>query len=282
MLDLVVINQTKGILETNISELELFVASKLESYNPELYEGDAESAKKDRAELNKSKTALSSARKELIKELMQPYSDFESRCKKLEKDIDVASSKLDEIVKVKENAEKTAKKIRCEELWLSKNFTLFPMDKIFNQKWLNKTTKDSEINAEMDAIIEKVYSELKLIERFAEDSDTLKSIYLDNLDIGYTLDYGEELKKNREKIAEEKATRDEREVKVQFNQVQQDIRESAKNVDVDNLVNDILGVEEIKKEFSFVIKATDNQVLDLRNYLASKGILVESLDEITF
>lgn len=46
MLELQVVNQTVGVLETNISELETFVEAKLQEYNPENYLGDADTAKK--------------------------------------------------------------------------------------------------------------------------------------------------------------------------------------------------------------------------------------------
>ena len=84
-LELQVIENKKGVLNTNIEMLETFVTEKLKEYTPEQYAGDSEAAKKDRAELNKSEKALASARKELIAELMQPYQDFESRCVRLEK-----------------------------------------------------------------------------------------------------------------------------------------------------------------------------------------------------
>ena len=79
-LELVVTKNVVGALETNIEQLEVYVTSKLEEYKPELYKGDAVSAKKDRAELNNSKKFLANTRINLMRELMKPYSDFETRC----------------------------------------------------------------------------------------------------------------------------------------------------------------------------------------------------------
>ena len=75
-LELVVTEKAVGYLETNIEALETYVKQKLEEYNPENYMGDADLAKKDRAELNKARDKISRARKELIAELMKPYNDF--------------------------------------------------------------------------------------------------------------------------------------------------------------------------------------------------------------
>ena len=87
-LTLCVTKNVAGVLETNISALEEFVKNKLEEYNPANYAGDADSAKKSRAELNNAKKELSAARIKLINELMKPYSDFETRCKNLERMIE--------------------------------------------------------------------------------------------------------------------------------------------------------------------------------------------------
>lgn len=164
-LELRVTKNVVGVLETNIEQLEAYVTAKLEEYKPETYFGDADMARKDRAELNNSKKVLSQARIQLMRELMKPYSDFETRCKNLEKMIDTASGKLDDIVKTKEEEEKTAKKIRITEIWNSRNFTIVSLEKIFNPRWLNKTCKEKEIVTEIDAVIAHIYDDLKKIEK---------------------------------------------------------------------------------------------------------------------
>ena len=173
-LDLVVIEKSAGTLETNIDELEKFIDARLEDYTPDKFKGNADSAKKKRAELNSGREKLKRSRIDLINELMKPYSDFEERCKTLEKKIDKASAALDEIVKTKENEEKENKRKKIELFWKTKEFDLFPLDKIFNEKWLNKTYKESDILDEMDSVIERTYKDLKTIEKF-DDADTLKA-----------------------------------------------------------------------------------------------------------
>src|SRR5574344_935444 len=247
-LQLVVTKNVTGVLETNISTLENFVDNKLKSYTPELYNGDADSAKKDRAELNNSKKFLTQSRIQLMNELMKPYADFETRCKNLEGKIDTASKRLDEIVKAKENEEKAKKQNEIQNLWNSKNFVLVPLDKVFNQKWLNKGTKQFEIENEMDSIINKIYTDLKIIEKYSDDAETLKAHYLDCLNISDTLDYGEELKKNREKIAKEKEEREAREhnkiIEQQKEEVATEKVEQEKNAEAKTLASAALGETE--------------------------------------
>lgn len=285
-LELVVTKNVVGVLETNITQLENYVNQKLTEYNPNQYKGDADSAKKDRAELNNAKKTLSQARINLMKELMKPYSDFETRCKNLEKKIDSASGQLDVIVKEKENEEKQKKKDFVIEIWKSKNFDLVSVEKIFNQKWLNKTAKEKDISDEMNSIIKKIYSELKIIERY-EDSETLKAHYLLNLDLNETLAYGEELKETRRLAEEEAKNRDEREHNEKLEEQKKEVVEEALNIvrqeSLSDLANQVLEVDSITtvKEYVFSIKATDEQLLRLKS--ACNDLCIEyNVEELTF
>ena len=74
-LELIVIEKTVGTLDTNIAELEKFVEERLVDYDPKKFEGDADTAKKKRAELNTAKQKLTRSRIDLVKELMKPYEE---------------------------------------------------------------------------------------------------------------------------------------------------------------------------------------------------------------
>ena len=286
-LDLVVTEKAVGFLNTNIAQLELLVDKRLEDYKPENYMGDADLAKKDRAELNKASEQIKRSRINLINELMKPYQDFEDRCKALEKKIAKASASLDEIVKVKEQEEKDGKKHKIELQWLTKNFDLVPLDKIFNPKWLNKTYKFNDIDSEMDEAIKKIYSELKLIDRFADDAETLKAHYLINLDIGETMDYGEELQKQREVAKREAEGRAEREhtekIEQQKEELEQERIEQNQNKSVESLVDEALGRETKKERREYVIsvKCFDDEILQIKEILNSLEIEF-GCEELTF
>ena len=290
-LDLVVIEKTVGTLNTNIEQLEKFIDERLKDYDPKNFEGDADLAKKKRAELNSAKQKLSRSRIDLVRELMKPYEDFENRCKALEKKVDTASGMLDEIVKIKEQEEKDAKKNTIELLWQTKNFDLFPLDKIFNPKWLNKTFKESDIIAEMDAVIEKTYKDLKTIESFSDIADVLKAHYLMCLDIGDTLDYGEELKKQNEIAQKEKAEREEREHEEKIRQQklatyaeEEEKEQNAPIADLASLALSQNGHEapkEIRKEYVFTVKVYESELTDLKKTLNNLGIEF-SVQELSF
>jgi hypothetical protein len=292
-LDLVVTEKSIGFLETNIEALENLVNKRLEDYKPENYLGDADLAKKDRAELNKAKDKIGRARIDLIAELMKPYNDFETRCKALEKKIEQASKALDEIVKQKENEEKELKRKVIEQFWTSKNFDLFPLDKIFNTKWLNKSFKESDILSEMDSRIEKTYKDLKVCERYSAmyglEADTIKAHYLMNLDIEETISYCDELQRQKEIAQKEAAERAEREHKEKVLQQKEELWQEESNFEntqnVQNLaemaLNGGVEVEEKRKEFVISVKCFDRELLNLKGILNELGIEF-SVEELTF
>lgn len=292
-LDLIVTEKSVGFLETNIEALENLVNKRLEDYKPENYLGDADLAKKDRAELNKAKDKIGRARKDLIAELMKPYNDFEERCKALEKKIDQASKALDEIVKQKENEEKELKRQAIEQFWKSKNFDLFPLEKIFNSKWLNKTYKESDILSEMDSRIEKTYKDLKVCEKYAAmyeiEADTIKAHYLMNLDIEETISYCDELQRQKEIAQKEAAERAEREHNKQVLQQKEELWKEESNFEKSQEVQSLAemalnGGEEIKKtrkEFVISVKCFDDELLKLKGFMNEIGIEF-SVEELTF
>lgn len=272
-LELRVTKNVVGVLETNIEQLEAYVTAKLDEYKPESYFGDADMARKDRAELNNSKKVLSQARIQLMRELMKPYADFETRCENLEKMIDTASGKLDDIVKTKEEAEKTAKKIRISEIWNSRNFTIVSLEKIFNPRWLNKSYKESDIASEIDEAIEKILANLKQIERFSDDAETLKAHYLLSLDIEETFQYGDELQQARERAEKEKAERTEREHNKAIEAQKADLRKDY--ISNTSLACEALDMDDepLTRDYVIKVSASDSQIHDIKNVLTQMGIV---------
>jgi len=88
---------------------------------------------------------------------------------------------------------------------LFKNTFDISLEKIFNEKWLNKTYKTKQIHDDIAHIIDRITGDLQSIEQFGEDTATLKELYLTTLDLQATLRRGAELRENRKRLAEEEA-----------------------------------------------------------------------------
>ena len=292
-LELVVINKTVGSLNTNISRLEEMVNERLKDYSPEKYKGDADSAKKDRAELNKAKSAIATSRRNIINELMKPYQDFEERCKALEKKIDMASIALDEIVKARESEEKERKRNCIEQYWLSKNFDLFQIDRVFNPKWLNKTFKETDIKRDIDTVIERTYKDLKTIEKYCsmnnitESAEILKANYLVSLDMTSTLEFAEQLQVKKDLAEKEAEGREEREHQEQMEKQFRETAKEAREVESEKYIAEQVAtatnepVEEIRKEYVISVKCTSEELVQLRCSMNAFGIEY-SVQELEF
>lgn len=280
-LELVVIEKSVGMLTTNIDALEAFIDKRLEDYKPENYKGDADLAKKDRAELNKAKEKLSRTRIDLTNEFMKQLSDLE-KCKDCEKKIDKASKALDEIVKIRDEQERAEKRKLIELFWEKQNCTVVPLEKIFNPKWLNKTFKESDILNEMEVAVHKIYDNLKMLERYADDVETLKAHYLMTLDIEETFQYGDELQRQKEiaqKEAEERAEREHAEV---MDKQKEELWQEASNVErkqeVENLAMQALSsvsgqeVKRERKQFVITVNCFDEELLKLKEAMNGLGI----------
>ena len=283
-LSLIVQEKKEGVLVTNIERLETLVSEKLKEYTPENYTGDADAAKKDRAVLNASKKTLSAERIRIIKELMKPFDDFETRCKKLEGSIDEAAKALDAIVKAREDAEKAIKHEQIKQFWLVQNFDLVSLDKIFDQKWLNKTVKNKDIFEEIEKKIASIYSDIKTIEAFGVDVDTLKPIYLDTLDIGATIAQGNKIKKNRERLAREEIERKDREEARAKRETQEALDretiEAQENAPAESLAAQALNEtvdEDPEMEYTLKFKAKRSKLFALRQYMIDNDIKHEKL-----
>lgn len=285
-LSLVVTKSVAGVLETNIARLEELVAERLEEYDAAKYKGDADAAKKDRAELNNAKKLLAQERIALMRELMRPYADFEARCKALEKQIEAASARLDEIVKQKEEIEKAVKRQTIEALWRQKKFDYMPLEKIFNPKWLNKTVRIEDIGAEMDAAIAKIMGDIKVIERaVGDDADAAqaKARYFTTLDVSDALNFADELERMRAAALRERAERGEREhdakIEAQRSGERAEWRDVHKDAQAARLADAALEIESAPeiKEFALFIKATEFQFLKLKE--AATALDIEYREE---
>lgn len=277
-------------LETNIGELEQFVAEKLKEYTPGNYIGDSDAAKKDRATLNSSSKAISATRIEIVKRAMERFgiSEMETRCKKLEKDIATASAALDAIVKEKEDEEKRVKRAQIEEFWSCQNFDLVPLEKVFDQKWLNKTAKNKDIFAEIEKKIQSIYDGIKTLESLVTEQEALemlKPFYLETLDIGKSVEQWNRIKENRARLEKEEAERKEREAFRAKQEAQKELAAEEVNAQRDAPVVALAaqalgGVPEEDPEITFTLRFRGHKstLFALRQWMIDNGVTYEKLD----
>lgn len=261
-----------GSLKSNAIELRKRIETELKNYSVEKYIDNPDAAKSDKALLNKVKESVASKRKEITKAWNQPLDDFLNEMKTLELAVSNASNQINEIVKAADNQEKEAKRKQIEQYWNTLDFNLVSLDRIFNPKWLNKTVQLKDIMLEVEMIAEKIKTELTTIRSMAdEDSEVLQSFYLETLDLNATLQKGNQLKANREKLKELKPA-------VTTVTTKQDV-EKVGYPESKPIVNTPKEDDAVKGLMSFTLKlyGTKEQLVALRKYIDANGIKYEKL-----
>jgi hypothetical protein len=277
-LTLVVREQLPGSLITNALEIKAYVTERVKDYIPENYYDNLDAAKKDRAELNTAAKTLNAKRLELEKAFNRPFEEFKGIINDTVKAITFASSKLDEVVKAVEETEKAEKRIEIDSIWKTTGFDLFPIDRVFDQKWLNKGSKLKDIKAEIQRIIGKTFEDLKTIEAIGSDVDQVKALYIDTLDIGQALAKGQQLKANRERLEREAAARPEREHTEHIEAARVELAKEAATLVVQDQVASLAADadEEEEKdpiiEYTLTFRGTRSQLVAMKAYMLDLGI----------
>ena len=265
-------------VKNNVDQLVEFIKERVKDYTPEKYEGNADKAKKDRTELNKGIEQVKSVRQAI--QGLNPYGEVIDRLASAEKLIKKSSDALGDIVKAKEDEEKDAKLKVIQADWDSRKFVLFPLEKVLNPKWLNKTYKLNDIQNEINIIIERTYRDIKLLEE-KENADLLKARYLTDLDLSATLKYASELEANKENADKEKETRAEREHEEQIARQKKEVFEEndriANKSVASSLASEVLGEEPLPEleEYTITVKVTESQLVGIKSFITSHGIEYE-------
>lgn len=277
-LQLVISEQKLGALTTNAKDIKALIEKVLPNYDIANYnESNIDIAKKDKAMLNKAAKVLNDKRIELEKQFLAPFNEFKDIITDTCKLIKTATDKIDSVVKESELREKESKKKDIEKFWESSGSILFPLSKIWDEKWLNKTAKMKDIQKEILDKINKVNDDIITIEAIGNDVELLKSLYLDTLNLNSTIQYANTLKANREdaqKEAEERAK-------------QSTPAPEAVKMDVvdDNPFEDVKAEPQaIRTELltrTMKVIGTYNQLVALGNFMNDNGITFEKIENGT-
>lgn len=193
-------------IDWNFKELKKEVAERAANYLNLVYSDDQiKEAKKDRADLNKFKQALDKKRKEVKAQVMDPYKDFEVKIKELVGIVDKAVDNIDSQIKGYEEGLRQEKEKRCKEIFaecVGDLDRIVSWERVFNPKWLNRTTGEKAIREEIQAFVDKVDTELKTIG--ADTSEfvfEMKEEYLKTFDLARAMAVKQELEEAKAKKA---------------------------------------------------------------------------------
>lgn len=184
------------VIETNGEELKAWLSEKLTQYNDIVVTPETiKAAKDDKAKLTKLRTALEERRKEVKRQCMAPYEDFERRYKELLALIDEPIGKIDTQIKALDEQEQQEKFTKIgqyfQEITKDIGFSLV-LDKIIDPKWRNKTNPIEKICNALFERVEGIRADYAELQEYYSDSPHYTAImntYMQGYDKACALAY---------------------------------------------------------------------------------------------
>lgn len=284
-LELVVTEKLLGSLTTNAKQIRDTVKERLPMFDISNYsEDNIDKAKLDKASLNKASKALNDKRIEFEKEFMKPFTEFKEVINETVKLISECSSKIDSVVKQSDLAYKENKKKTIRSYFDERNTNSVDFNKVFKEVWLNKTVKEKNALVDLDQILASIDKDIQTIKSMPEDSDVLKTFYLDSLNINNTIQYANRLREQRERAKQVE------EAKSKAEEIINRPESQSSSISFNTFANpapppaqsERLGVS-VSQELelltrAFKVTATRENIIALGNFMNEKGIKFEKIE----
>lgn len=195
-----------GKVYTNASELLPDIQEGLKHYNYVVDEGNYKKAKTDRAALNNLVKLVSDKRKQVENDVFAQWIQDKKDIMAVEKTIKAASDKLSEGINEVDNAEKELKRNQIKELWTNMTNDKYPFDLVFEERYLNKTVKNKEIEESLNNKFLKAEEQLSFIEAsLPEDelqAEQVIQLFCKTLDLSKATERINEIKEAKAKLQE--------------------------------------------------------------------------------
>ena len=253
----------------NMSEVKEY-ALKTKKYYETLVFNDEQikEAKEERADINKKAKKVADYRKEIVSEFNKPLDEFVNTAKEVESLLKEASNCIDVQIKKYEEEEKQTKKKECEELFdnlVGDLSELISFEKVFDNRWLNKTTKMSEVEQDIKNTIEKVNGGMQAIKELNSEFETeLINTFLEDYDLSKAIMKNTQLKAQKEKLAKTEVAKEETK--------QETIREM-----VSKPVETVEDERDIIKSYTLKITANYTKMTALRRFMEINDIKFEKV-----
>lgn len=195
-----------GKVYTNASDLLPAIQEGLKAYDYVVDENNYKQAKSDRTALNNLVKIVSDKRKQVENEVFSQWLQDKKDIMQVEKTIKAASDKLGAGINDIDNAEKELKKNQIKELWLNMTNNKYPFDLVFEERYLNKTVKNKEIEESLNNKFLKAEEQLSFIQASLPENELqaeqVIQLFCKTLDLSKATDRINEIKAAKVKLQE--------------------------------------------------------------------------------
>lgn len=187
------------VIGFNFDELKAELTQRLDYYNSLVVTEDTiKEGKAERAKLNKLRETVEAKRKEVKREYMAPYTDFESKVKELVAIIDAPIAAIDGQLKAFDDLRREDKRVEIRKAYETTVpadiQAIIPLERIFDPKWLNATVKTKAVEAELTAMAQQTEDDLQVLDMVEpEFAAAVRARYMETLNIGAALRYKQTL-----------------------------------------------------------------------------------------
>ena len=278
-------------IKWNKEELKAQITEFREGYADAIIQTDEDykSAKKDRAEINSVLKKISDQRIRVKKAVMKPYETFEAELKDAQADLEDIQKKIASTIKEYEDEQSEKKLNWIKDVFAKavegKDMDFLTLDMIFDKKWMNKSTKEEDIEKAITARVDTIHNNLLWI---AEEEDTTirataRKQYEETLEFGAIVRLVADIKRRREeeerKAQEERDEQRQSDLEALRNRLNPTNEAISTPPDVSVPDSDENASEaEIQRYFSaFCVRGTAEQIMRLRESAAEIGLSVTPL-----
>lgn len=197
-------NVENGILKTNAEELKNAVIPELKKYEYVVDESTYDTAKKDRASLNKLTKQVSEERKRIEEDVFAQWKTDKKTLMEIEKAIKSRADELGTGIKEIDDAEKEKKYEALKKWWDEHIKYDIDYSLVHEDKYLNKSTTGKQVQESLIGKIEKINQDMDVMETFLPiddfESEQIINVYINTLDISKAKDKADELKELHKKV----------------------------------------------------------------------------------
>ena len=254
----------------NYDEIKTELTEKIQKYETLAYtEDQIQEAKKDRAALNKLKTALNDERLRREREYMKPFQVFKDQVNEIREIIDKPIKIIDEQLEGYEEDRKRKKREEIGAYWAqeSKHPDWITLPLIFQDKWLNASYSMTQIKKDIDSKVGQINYDMETLEMLPEYSFEAVEIYKTTLDMNKAIAEGQRLADIQKR--KEEAEKAEKELMAKVEE------EEAEAIMADMEAESSPAPEqkeEKKMMVRFEVELTVDQAKELRAFFQERGI----------
>lgn len=266
------VKQKVGNIQFNYEEIKETLAAQMDLYKDAQFSEDTKKdAKKEVAALHNMKKAIDEKRKEVKKQCLVPYEDFEAKCKELQGLIDQPINLISCQITAFEEKRIYKKRERIKEIFQEVfEGSEIPLEKVYNHKWENSTYSIPKIQKEIQDMAVKIAMEMKTIESLRTDcTEDAKEIYLNSLDLTEAISYVNEYEETKQKVLEKE--------KEKRTAVPEPVPQTVSDAIVQQAANsaEVPFVQPNTKKVVYTVVATDSEIEQIETYLNSIGIFFD-------